>query len=163
MKWHDLKDKPIVSVSGGEKLGFVDDLYLDPSGRQILGLRSRSGGLITHRAAMSLDSLQAVGEDALTVKDASVLNDEGSFSDLKSSRLAERLVGTQVLTESGKELGNIADLRLDLPAGRVSDLELGVGLIDRVRGEEHLIPTTAIRSIGTDAVVVESSAVTSAS
>jgi sporulation protein YlmC with PRC-barrel domain len=155
MKWSDLKDKPVITVAGGERLGFVDDLLLDAGGRQILGLRTRTDGLLTRHAAMVWGSVHAVGEQAVTVRDASALNEEASFSDLKDARPAEGIVGSRVFTVSGQELGRVVDLCLDLSSRKVLSYALGVGIIDRLRGEERLIPVTQVRSIGDDVVVVE--------
>lgn len=158
MKWSELKNKPVVAVASGEKLGFVDDLFLDTAGRQILGVRTRTGGLLTHHAAMLWTGIEAIGDDAVTVKDASVLNEETTFSDLKDARRAEAILGTTVMTVSGQEVGRVADLSLDLQSQSVLDYALGVGLIDRLRGEDRLIPVSGIRSVGADAIVVEDAA-----
>lgn len=155
MKWTEIKDRPVVSVAEAEKLGFVDDLLLDPAGKRVLGLRVRRGGMVTHREALLLSSAQAIGEDAVTVQDGSALNKESAFSDLRDSVAATAITGSRMLSEDGREIGNVGDLVFELPSGQVSEYLLSVGLLDRLRHEEHGVPVAAVTSLGNGLVVVQ--------
>jgi uncharacterized protein YrrD len=155
MRWKELKDRPVVSVAGAERLGFVDDLFLDSAGRMVLGLGVRRGGLLTHREAMMLRDVQAVGGDAVTVLDASKLNKEASFSELESRSQASRIIGSRILTEDGQEIGTVSDLVMDLEQSEVTEYRVGGSLLDRFRGEERFIPITAVKSLGDGLIVVD--------
>ena len=154
MKFGELKNRAIVSVADARKLGYVDSLLLDLAHQRILGLRVRSGGLLTHHEAILLQDVQSVGHDAVTVQDASKLNAESKFSELHGSTEVTQLIGARVLNENGRELGTIADVDVDLDGATVSGYLLGANLIDRVRRHEHVVSPSAIRSFGDKLIVV---------
>lgn len=162
MKWSDLKDTPVVSVADAARLGFVDDAYLDAAGRQVLGFAVRRGGLVTHRSAMRYSDVQAIGEDAVTVRDAAVLNDPGRFSQLDTGVTAEKVRGLEVVTEGGSKVGSVGDLAFDDNVSSVTSLILSENLLDRLRGQEHTIPATAIQSVSDQLLVVDNGVATEA-
>ena len=56
--------KPVVSADTGRKLGTVDDLLLDDSGRALIGLVVRHG-VLRHEEVLSADQVQSLGTDAV--------------------------------------------------------------------------------------------------
>lgn len=154
MKFGDLKNKPVVGVADAHRLGYVETVLLDLNGLRLLGFRVRSGGLLTHRDAVLLADVKSVGDDAVTVEDASRLNAEGKFAELKNSTDIERLIGARILNETGHVLGTVADVDIDLEAATVTSYLLEGNLIDRVRRQEHVIPTSETKSIGDKLIVV---------
>ncbi len=155
MKWSDLKGTSVVNVGTAEKLGSIEDMLLDGAGKRVLGFRVRSGGgLRTHHEAMLLSDVKSFGDDAVTIDDQSRLNREDTFSDLRDSLTASGIVGSKVMTEDGQQIGSISDLSADMDAARVTDYQMGAGLLDRLRGQDHIIPVDAVRSIGDGLVVI---------
>lgn len=157
MKLSDLRNKPVVSLEGAETLGFLDDIYVDTKQHRVVGFKVRRGGLITHREAMLLADIESIGGDAVTVKDASKLNDPGRFTGLADDRTGDDVIGSRVLTEGGEEIGKVADLEIDLATGQVTEYLLGMGIIDRLRGREHPLTMDVVRSVGNKLVVVADS------
>lgn len=158
MNWDELKNRPVVSVAGAEKLGHLSDMLLDNSGSRILGFRVRSGGLLTHYQGVLAADIQSFGPDAVTVQDASRLNRESAFSSFGDALTASSVEGSRVMTEGGTELGKVKDIALDLDGLAVTGYSLGVNLIERIRGGEKVVPIAAVHSIGPDLVVVDDSA-----
>lgn len=155
MKWSDLKHTPVISLSDASRLGFVDDAYLDQMGRTVLGFAIRRGGLVTRRSATVFTDVQAIGADALTVRDASALNDSKRFSDLENSIMAEDVLGSSVVTEGGDKIGSVGDLVLSEDVHAVTELVLNVGLLGRLRGKERVIPVSAVQSWSDQLVIVD--------
>ncbi|GAC1518583.1 MAG: hypothetical protein NVS2B16_24040 [Chloroflexota bacterium] len=158
MKFGDLKNRPVVSVADARRLGYVETLLLDLDSQKILGLRVRQGGLLTHRGAVLLHDVKAVGDDAVTLEDASRLNSENKFSEFKNCSDLGPILGARVLTESGTVLGSVADVDVDLQAGTISGYVLGGNLLDRVRGQEHVIQPATVKTIGDKMIVVANDA-----
>ncbi len=155
MKWSDLKNQPVVGLAAADKLGFLDDMYLDVGGRDILGFRVRQGGLFTRRQAVMLSDIESFGSDVVTVREASVLNKEATFNVLEGSIMASNVIGSRVLTESGDEVGHVGDLELDLPSAGIAGYLLSPGMMDRLRGEDHGFPIGSVKSLGDALVMVE--------
>lgn len=157
MKLSDLKGKPVVSVTEANKLGDVDNVILDLSSKTVLGLLVKTGGFLHSRQAVLLSDVKAVGDAAVTIEDASQLNGQDKFVDLKDKPTGDALVGAKVVTVSGSELGSVSDLSLVLPQGQVSEIILQEGLIDKLRGREYFIAVSSIRSLGNHLIVVSDS------
>lgn len=103
------------------------------------------------------EDLKAVGGGATTVQDASRLNKPDSFPDLHDSTTVSSITGSRVMTENGVEIGTVGDIELDPKGATVSNYFLGESLMGRLRGEEHRIAVTAIKSLGSKLVVVSNS------
>ncbi|GAC1443369.1 MAG: hypothetical protein NVSMB52_01650 [Chloroflexota bacterium] len=157
MKWSELKGTSVVSVNGAEKLGAISDMYLDSTGRRILGLQVKAPGLLGRRDAVMWAELKAVGGDATTVQDASRLNKPDSFTDLQGSVTVSSITGSRVMTENGVEIGKISDVQLSPEEGVVSTYLLGESIMGRIRGDEHPVAITDVKSLGSNLVVVSNS------
>jgi uncharacterized protein YrrD len=154
MKFGEIRNKPVVSVAGAGKLGYVDDVLVDTASSRVSGFIVRSGGLLTHYQSMLLSDVRNVGSDAVTVEDASRLNARDKFAQFSNATTGGDLFGSRVMTESGQEIGSLADLDADLTTGRIERWVLAGSLMDRLRKEEHTVPPEAIRSFGQKLVVV---------
>lgn len=158
MKWSELKNTPVISLADASRLGFVDDAYLDQTGQTVLGFAVRRGGLLTRHSATVFADVQAIGADALTVRDASALNDPKRFSDLENSLMAEEVLGSNVVTEGGDKIGAVGNLILSDDVHAVTELVLSEGLLGRLRGKEQVIPVSAVQSWSDQLVIVDNSA-----
>ena len=159
MRFGEIRNLPVVGVATAEKLGSVDDLLLDQSGRQVLGFRVRRGGLIVHHEGMLLADVQSIGNDAVVVRDASRLNKLEKFSEFSNSRLGSGIVGSRVVTEAGENLGSVGDIDADFNSGAVQRFALGGNVLERLRGQHHSFSVDTVQSIGNDLVVVGNDAV----
>lgn len=62
------KDRPVMSIAEGTKLGAVHDLLLDDSYLQVAGLVVRGGGLLGgRRQAVVYGMVRGIGPDAVMV------------------------------------------------------------------------------------------------
>jgi uncharacterized protein YrrD len=154
VKFGEIRNKPVVSVAAAGRLGFVDDVLVDTSSAQVRGFIVRSGGLFTHREAVLLRDVRSAGEDAVTVEDASRLNAREKFSDFAGTVTGGDLFRSRVMTESGREVGWLADLDFEIGTGQIARWILHVNLLERLRKEEHSIPPETVKSFGPKLVVV---------
>jgi uncharacterized protein YrrD len=150
----EIQNEQVVSVSGAEKLGTVEDVYIDPNRQTALGLRVKRGGMLSKAEAVLLSDVHSIGLDAVTVPDGSRLNAESKFPQFANSLLAGTIIGSRMLTEHGHQVGTISDLDIDFETGAITAYVLSGSLLDRWRKENHTVPASAIKSIGEKLVVV---------
>jgi uncharacterized protein YrrD len=150
----EIKNEQVVSLSGAEKLGTVEDVFFDPTRQTVLGLRVKRGGMLSKTEAVLLSDVQSIGLNAVTLTDGSRLNGESKFPQFTNSLLASHVIGSRMLTEHGHEVGTIADLDIDFETGSITAYVLSGSLLDRLRKENHTVPASAIKSIGEKLVVV---------
>ncbi len=154
MRAGEVKNEQVVSVAGAEKLGTVDDIYIDPAGQTVVGLRVKRGGMLSKAEAVLIHDVQSIGLDAVTLPDASRLNAENKFPQFEHSMLAGNIIGSRMLTEHGHEVGTISDLDIDFEAGTITSYFLSGTFLDRLRKENHMVPASAVKTIGDKLVVV---------
>lgn len=154
VRFRKLKGMTVVSLEGAHRLGAVDDLWLDLKNQRVLGLRIKTGGLIPGHQAMLLEDIKSVGQDAVTVGDETKLNDERKFSELKGASGMDAVDHARVMNESGTVLGTVSDLEMDLNSGAITQYVLSGSLIDGLRHREHVVPVSAVRSVGEKLIVV---------
>jgi sporulation protein YlmC with PRC-barrel domain len=142
-------------VTDAGELGSVDDVQLDLARQQALALAVKvGGGLFPGHKAVLLQDVKSVGQDAVTLQDASKLNDIKAFPSLQSATAATDLHGFRVITETGTEVGTVADVDVSFPDGAIAGYVLAGGLLDRLQHQEHLVPTSTVKSFGEKLIVV---------
>ncbi len=136
--------RKVMGREGGEDIGKVKDLVVDPTGKQIIGFVV-SEGLIHGAKVAPWSALQAIGPDAV------ILNSADSV--VKASEAPEiRVVldrdlhirGLRLQSTEGKELGKIEDFRFDEQTGVVEGYELAGGLFS----QNSFLPTPPSIELG---------------
>ena len=154
----------VLSRATGNKLGAVKDLFVDPVNGLMWGLTvTNADGRV---ALLSYDDIYSFGRDAIMAEadDRTRLLDDDSAVNLPRAR--EHLVGTKVITESGKLLGQIANLFVTLQPPPFVVYEIRESLLDKLLGRELFILASAGHALSNDAerlVVPEDTAETAAS
>jgi len=141
----------VMDVSGGKKLGSVDDLVVAAENGRVLAL-TLSSGILGSGTYVPIEDVRSIGPDAVTVdgenvvrRDAEMPEEVGAARESSSA-----LVGKKVVTEAGSLLGTIGDYFIDESARRVTGLVVGGGLLSAQDG----LSADRILSVGPDAVIV---------
>lgn len=141
----------VVSISGGEKLGTIGELYLDPGLRRVIGYEVIGGGglLSTEpKASRWLDAkrLHAIGPDALTVSDSGAVDGPTPPGSVSLADVTRR----KVITEGGTLVGPVVSVQLDERGTSVVSLEVGTGLLRSNR----MVSTTQVVNVGEELIIV---------
>lgn len=140
MQWSQLKGRKVVSTSTADRVGKLDGFVLDPATRSVVALRLKKtdAGSVVRWA-----DLAAVGSDAITVADASVVvepDDELAALAGKRGAVLKKLV----LDDDGRALGKVTDVDLDPETGALRELVL----------DGAAVPGERLLGVGSYAVVV---------
>ena len=151
----ELSGLAVVTLTGGEKLGRVDDVVFDPSTGRVTGFFVDRGGMFSKPKFLPAGDVQSLGDDALTVASDKVLLDGPSA--LTGELAAKTAENLPVLNPAGTVLGKVADIAVDTQNLLVPYLVLATGIIgDTLHGKPHL-PITAVQTVGADSVIVSAS------
>jgi len=149
----------VFSIADGMQVGSVKDLVLEDGEDGVVALLVSEGGLLGTSKLVPFASVIRFGPSAVMIADRSSVIPAGS--DPRVSEILGRrgtLLGTRVMSDDGKDLGNIADMYFDETSGRITGYEVSGGMLgDAMRGSSYL-PFGEIRTIGTDAVITAASA-----
>jgi sporulation protein YlmC with PRC-barrel domain len=134
MRATELMERPVMDLATATTIGRIDDISVDPVTRQVVGLHlAKTPGRATW---LAWERLTAVGADAVTVPDGTVLTEPPAGSTAGRLR-AGKALGGRVLTDEGYELADLADVEIDVEAALVTTLVLADGTevsADRLRG-----------------------------
>ncbi len=120
-----LMDKEIITRTSGKRLGYIDDLYVDPVSLEVTSLYLRKnvstltslGSSGSGRDHVSLSSLRQIG-DVVLVHDESSLLDPPADESLGFVRM----IGSEVCTEDGVTLGKVRDFLFNPDNGQISSI-----------------------------------------
>jgi len=141
-----------MSLAEGQKLGQVDDILIDREHMRVSGVAVSKGGILDReRKIIPAGSITTWGKDALLVQDSSVLQTGAEHPERENwITPVSRLKGMSIVSTSGNRLGQIDDLLVD-QEGRIAAYRVSEGRFGR--GRE--IPSRGTKSIGVDAVIME--------
>ncbi len=146
-----------MTLTGGERIGRIDDVILHAATGRITGFLIGAGGLFSKAGFLPAGQVQTLGTDALTVPTAEALQDHSPAQTDPAEIAAKSLEGRPVLTESGTVLGKVAGILVDDQTLMVSALSLSTGIMDNaLHGKPHL-PWSTIKTLGEHSVIVPAS------
>ena len=144
----------VVSLTGGDRLGRIDDVIFDSAKAVIVGILVDRGGMFSKPKFLEATLVRAFGSDALTIDSEAALTEYDPAATGLSAQPAKPLGGRPVLTEAGSIIGKIADIAVDTDTLQVPYFVLSTGLLDNaLHGKPHL-PLTMVHTIGADSVIV---------
>lgn len=109
----DLINKPIFSITDGQNLGTVKDIYFDNDLKIITGIFTGTEGLLKRKQLMIPSSQVSVyGIDAVLVNDNNVIVSEDSVAGTAEWVRLSKLKGRDVDTPGGTKVATIGDVVL---------------------------------------------------
>jgi sporulation protein YlmC with PRC-barrel domain len=153
-----LRGHPLVDIAEGRAIGTVDDLLFDEQ-RRVIQAFATKGGIL--RRSTLVPALKAkIGVDAVTFQPGTLAGQDTSWLDALPK--ATELVGMRVLSDTGKLLGSVEDLRIDPDNGTLAAFELKpeqTGIPHRLGTERRLLPGNSVISYGPDAIIAHENAI----
>ena len=140
--------KTILSRSTGNKLGQVQDLFVDPIKGLLLGLtiQMSNNGV----GGIGYNEIYSFGQDAVMVNtDESVQPLADGW--LQNHSHAKHLIGTKIITDGGKLLGQIANVYIQLAPLPLVIYEVRESLLDKLLGRGFFIPASVGSALSDDA------------
>ena len=157
MNSKQLKGLAVISIKDGEKLGTINQVFLDPGAKRIVGfaVQQGGGGLLAPADAgapelIDVDDVHAIGPDAVTLSDKGAMRGDQTRAQLDRLMELDDLTKLKTVTEGGTALGGVASAEIDDRSFALRELEVSTGLFSSNR---H-VPIGEVLSIGHDLVVV---------
>ena len=161
IKGKEILGRNIVALSSGEKVDTVRDVVFDHQGNQVLALLVDEGGWFRAAKAVPFERIRSIGEHAIMIgspDDVTTSRDDARLGDALESKTS--LIGMNLLTTDGQNLGRIADVYFDEHTGGVVGYEATGGLFADMSSGRAFIPAPSEVQIGADAAIVPLSVAT---
>lgn len=149
-----LVGSPVVSASSGERIAQVKDVVYSPADGQVEGFTlnppSRWRGPM--REVLPVARVGEVGPDAVVVESAASLAAPAEAPGVLTAIGSERnVLGSRVITETGRELGEVVDVVVKTGARPVA---VGYEVQRREGGRHRFIPLSEQRGVSGEALIV---------
>lgn len=154
MRLDEIKDKPVISIAEGHKLGEVQDALMDASYLQVAALTIGGGGLFGGpKHAVEYNSVRGIGPDAVMVSGRDAVQEITETSPLDAMHRVSSM-DQAVMSESGVRLGKLDGVDFDPQSGAVTALTLSPDSNSPLAAnQDYDLPREAVLSI-TDKIVV---------
>jgi uncharacterized protein YrrD len=139
--------RSVLSLSTGNELGKVADVFVDPVNGLMVGLTLTS--IDASESGLSYDRIHSFGHDAImALADDSLEPAESEpFPDKPNAR---ELIGTKIITDSGNLLGQIAEIYVTVTAPPLVIYEIRDSVFDKLFGRQLFIPASAGYALSDD-------------
>jgi uncharacterized protein YrrD len=147
---------PVVTLDTGEDIAEIRDVIYVPDRGRVVGFTLNKRGRLSGRLKqpLSMEQVHAVGRDAVMVRDASAL-EAGSGEAAAKDAKGRNVIGNNVLTDAGKQLGVVRDLIVEMNQGEVIGYELdGDPNLQRAEGAPLLLPLPSTLAVSGDVLMV---------
>ena len=153
MNASSLKGRPVISIAEGSSLGKIDDVYVDPDALAVLGFFVESA---IPGDAVYLDpgDTRSFGDDAVMVENRAALRGEATRARIGSLINLDDVLNRAVVTESGAQLGAVAEIDIEPPSAAFTQIVVSPGLLK----SNWAIPIDQVRAIGPEFVIVSDAA-----
>lgn len=147
--------RQITVREGGQDVGKVKDLIVDPSGQAVIGILVTEG-VFSGSKVIPWKAVQAVGTDNIIVDAAGSVTTASSIPQIKTA-LDRRIYikGLRLVTTKGKDLGKIVDCYVEESTGAITGFELGGRRLSSEYEGTPFLPTPAKIELGKDVAFVE--------
>ncbi|MDR3600115.1 MAG: PRC-barrel domain-containing protein [Desulfosporosinus sp.] len=147
---------PIISLQEGQQIGYVKSLILDASTKSLAAIVVDPKGLFKDQRIIPYSKVVSVGDDAITIdKEAHVEKTSNlpELLDLVKEKLT--IIGTKMVTETGKTLGTAEEYYVDPKTGAITQIEISGGKLEGFLSGKAWISAEYIITIGHDVIIAQ--------
>ena len=143
-KMKEVGGHPVVAIDNAEEIGSVKHFVVSADGRRIE--RLHIDGRKKKAVFAEWGDLESFGGDRVMVRSSSAPSESDDDRDRGAASGDVSLLGSRVLDTAGFEHGEVADASFDATSGEITGILTSAG---------DEVPATAIRSLGSYALVVD--------
>ena len=145
---------PIISLQEGQQIGFVKSLILDAGTKSLAAIIVDPKGFFKDQRIIPYSKVISVGDDAITIDKESHVEKSSNLPELLEL-VKEKLsvIGTKIITESGKILGTADEYYIDPETGKITQIEISAGKLDGLLSGKAWMPAENVVTLGHDVIV----------
>ena len=151
MKASALKDRAVVSLADGTRIGRVSDVLFDTAELRLAALALTTAG---GQSILPFAAVRSLGPDAVTVESTAAMQGATPAAGNVLRGLSD-LAGMKAVNSDGTLLGEVRELEIDQVGGRLVSLELHRGGVLGLGGTTVTAPVATVRSIGPELVTLD--------
>jgi uncharacterized protein YrrD len=145
----DILGLPIISITEGKELGKVKSLVINPTAGSVAALAIDDGKWYLGAKLLPFAAITGLGEYAVTIENSSSVcpyHENPEFENLLTAEIG--IIGTKVLTKSGRILGKVDEIVVDL-SGKITACE-----IEDTNGDIMHLTAQRVLTFGKEVLIV---------
>lgn len=147
---------PIISLQEGQKIGYVKSLILDAAKKSLAAIVVDPKGLFKDQRIIPYSKVVSVGDDAITIDKVSHVEKTSNLPELLDMfKQKLSIIGTKIVTETGKTLGTADEYYVDPQTGEITQIEISGGKLEGILSGKAWISANCIITIGHDVIVAQ--------
>lgn len=154
LKTQELMGKPVISL-GGEEVGTVHKVIVDPGTSSIVGLTVNVKGIFKGEKALEFSAVHSFGNFAVTVVDNARVVPLNTLPALEKLAQVCNMYGMKVITPSGHLIGEVDDFSFATADGNIANYFISGGLIKNLMQGRATIPAESIEKVGPDLIIAK--------
>ncbi len=140
---------PIVSITEGRELGIAKSILIDPNARTAAALLVDDGKWYWGAKFLPFTSITGLGESAIIVESCNSLQNVETVPELEKLLEDEvKIIGTKVLTRTGRIQGKVTEIIIDI-GGKIVACE-----IEESTGNLTNLPAQQVITFGKDVLIM---------
>ncbi len=124
MRITQLRGLRVISLAEALKMGKVENVLLDPTGRWVAALQLRGGGTLSGKHLVLREAVKRVGQHAIILGAPIGMGDNEQELELDRLIDLKTFIGLEVVTDEGMLLGHIHDAEIDPETLKIIEYEL---------------------------------------
>jgi uncharacterized protein YrrD len=152
-----LMGMPVITLSGGRRIGVVHDVFYTPLEGALAGFTVRQPGGFLGQGRLFLlrdEDVHSIGDHAVTVVGEDALTAATRRVKTIGGQSGQSVLGKRLLTESGTYLGHVYDVAIDRASRKVVAYVVSRGRANDLMKGRSQVPVPHVVSVGADVVVV---------
>lgn len=146
---------PIISKASGKKIAIVKDLVFSRRKFRILALVTFEGSVFKEARIIRYRNIISIGKDAIIVRKENVIESAAAIPEIyQLMKERKKIIGEDVITEDGENIGIIKDIVVDEESGKVLGFILSDGLIQDIMDGRNVLPYIYGITFGKDALLI---------
>lgn len=161
MPTHTVKSllgQPVIAQDSGKRVGSIQELLFHPAEHRVTAIILSKPPIAGATKVVTSAHISILGVDVTLIdSDASVISLADDPATQSASRPITKILRLQVLSTSGKRVGEVRDVTID-EKGSITGYELAQSVIrDAIRGKAS-VPVSSIFAVGSDAILINAEA-----
>lgn len=148
---------PVLELETGMQIGVVHEVVMDFAGASVKGVVVNNPNWFSDGQGIAFSELFRIGRDAVTVRNNVVMQELSVLGLIEGMYQLHDVVGKQIFTESGVNLGLLVDVMFDTTTGELKDYEVSDGLLTDLVYGRMTMPLPQAQVISEDRIIVPES------
>ncbi len=154
-KMSELLGLPVLETEQGTQIGEVQEVIIDINQALVLGITIADAKWFKSEQGIAFTDLYSIGRDAVMVRSEAVVQARDVFAPPAAGiHYLKELLDKPIFTESGLQLGLLADLDFDPLTGEVKAYHVSDGVITDLLYGRMSLPLPQVQIVGQDKVIV---------